>query len=484
MNTDKNEAGTRQARWARFRFSIIGPLLSAPPDNGELKQTLIELSKKQWRHPIAGTPISFSFSTLERWFYQAKRNADPVNALRTKRRMDSAKTRKLNAGLKQVIQQQYREHPGWSYQLHIDNLAVIVKKAPELEPMPSYSTVRRYMKANGFRKQCIVRQRHTVGAQLAQERLEHREVRSYEVEYVHGLWHLDFHHGSLKILGKEGQWHKPLLLAILDDHSRLVCHAQWYLDETAESLVHGFMQALQKRGLPRALMSDNGSAMMSAEFTQGLERLGILHQPTLPYSPYQNAKQEVLWAQVEGRLMAMLEGEAALTLPLLNEATIAWVEFEYHRKFHSEIASTPLDRYLKDKSVGRPCPDIQTLRQTFCSEVKRKQRRSDGTLTLEGCRFEIPSQYRNLDVLHVRYTRWDLRAAVLVDPHSNTCLTTLYPQDKTVNADSIRRTLNQTDNEIHHDTSPSGIAPLLKELMAEYAATGLPPAYLPKGEKE
>ena len=383
-----------------------------------------------------------------------------------------------------MIQQQYREHPGWSYQLHVDNLAVIVRKAPELEPMPSYNTVRRYMKTNGLRKQRIVKQRHTAGAQLAQERLEHREVRSYETEYVHGLWHLDFHHGSLKILGKNGEWYKPLLLAILDDRSRLICHAQRYLDETAESLVHGFMQALQKRGLPRALMSDNGSAMTSAEFTQGLERLGILHQPTLPYSPYQNAKQEVFWAQVEGRLMAMLEGEVELTLSLLNEATIAWIEFEYHRKFHSEIAGTPLDRYLKDKNVGRPSPGTSILSRTFCSEVKRRQRRSDGTFTLEGCRFEVPSQYWHLDVLHVRYARWDLRSAILVDPHTDTCLLTLYPQDKTANADAVRRTLNQADKKIHHEIKPTGIAPLLKELMAEYAATGLPPAYLSKEEKE
>jgi transposase InsO family protein len=302
------------------------------------------------------------------------------------------------------------------------------------------------MTSNGFRKRRVVKQRHTAGAQLAQERLEQREVRSYEVEYVHGLWHLDFHHGSRKILGKNGKWAKPLLLAILDDHSRLVCHAQWYLDETAESLVHGFTQALQKRGLPRALMSDNGSAMISAEFTQGLERLGILHQPTLPYSPYQNAKQEVLWAQVEGRLMAMLEGEATLTLSLLNEATIAWVEFEYHRKWHSEIASTPLDRYLQDKHMGRPSPDTTILSRAFCAEVKRKQRRSDGTLSLEGCRFEIPNQYHHLEVLHVRYASWDLRSAFLVDPHNDTCLATLYPQDKAANADGIRRRLNQADN--------------------------------------
>jgi hypothetical protein len=29
-------------------------------------------------------------------------------------------------------------------------------------------------------------------------------------------------------------------------------------------------------------------------------------------------------------------------------------------------------------------------------------------------------------------------------------------------------------------SAPVGIAPLLRELMAEYAATGLPPAYIPK----
>jgi putative transposase len=482
MNLEPCHADTPQARWARFRFSIIGHLLSSPPKGGELKSLLEELSKKQWHHPLQGTPVSFSASTLERWFYRAKREVDPVYALRTKRRKDAAKARKLNAELKRVIQQQYREHPSWSYQLHIDNVAIRVKDASELGVMPSYSTVRRYMKANGFRKQRLSKQRHTVGGQIAQARLEQCEVRSFEVDYVHSLWHLDFHHGSRNIPGKEGKWHKPLLLAILDDHSRLVCHAQWYLDESSESLVHGFKQALQKRGLPRALMSDNGAAMMSGEFTQGLERLGILHQPTLPYSPYQNAKQEVIWAQVEGRLMAMLEGEPELTLTLLNEATLAWVEFEYHRKWHSEILMTPLERYLEGNNVGRPCPDTSILSRCFCIEVKRKQRRSDGTFTLNGCRFEVPSQYRHFDVLHVRYARWNLRHALLVDPHTNTCLGTLYPQDKSANAESLRRTLMPLSPNASHETEPTGIAPLLKKLMADYAATGLPPAYLPKNE--
>ena len=101
-----------------------------------------------------------------------------------------------------------------------------------------------------------------------------------------------------------------MLLGVIDDRSRLVCHLQWYLDETAESLVHGLSQAFMKRGLPRALMTDNGAAMLAEETVTGLATLGIVHQTTLPYSPYQNAKQESFWGRVEGRLMAMLEGEA------------------------------------------------------------------------------------------------------------------------------------------------------------------------------
>lgn len=36
-------------RWARLRFSIIGPLLAAPPAVGELQAALAELASKTWR---------------------------------------------------------------------------------------------------------------------------------------------------------------------------------------------------------------------------------------------------------------------------------------------------------------------------------------------------------------------------------------------------------------------------------------------------
>jgi hypothetical protein len=93
--------------------------------------------------------------------------------------------------------------------------------------------------------------RATDGALLARDRLEQLEVRSFEVDHVSALWHLDFHHAARKVLTRTGAWVKPMLLGVIDDRSRLVCHLQWYLDETAESLVHGLSQAFMKRGLPR-----------------------------------------------------------------------------------------------------------------------------------------------------------------------------------------------------------------------------------------
>ena len=72
----------------------------------------------------------------------------------------------------------------------------------------------------------------------------------------------------------------------------------------------------------------------------------------------------------------------------------------------------------------------------------------------------------------------------LVDPRTDTVLCRLFPQDKAENADRIRRKRAPGPcGEAVADEperAASDIAPLLLRLMAEYAATGLPPAYIPK----
>jgi transposase InsO family protein len=482
--SDKAKQPTHD-RWARFRFAVVGPLLAAPPQQrGDLKQELEQLADQTWEHPITGEPTKLTVPTIERWYYMAKNAGDdPVACLRRQIRKDSGEQRSLSSAVREVLVSQYREHPTWSYQLHADNLGARIERKPELGPKRSYSTIRRFMKRRGLLKQRR-RKKQTAGAKRAEKRFQKREQRSFEASHVQGLWHLDYHHARRTILTSDGQYVTPILLAVLDDYSRLCCHAQWYLTETAENLVHGLSQAIQKRGLPRALMSDNGAPMVAVETEEGLARLGIIHETTLPYSPEQNAKQEVFWAPVEGRLMAMLEGVSDLTLATLNEATLAWVEMEYHREPHGETGQPPLTRFAQGPSVSRESPSSDALRLAFARQVTRAQRKSDGTFTLDGVRFETPSRYRHLERLTVRYAAWDLSYVHLVEPRRSTVLCRVYPLDKTKNADGARRSLETVDHEATPSTSTdSGIAPLLENLMEQYASSGLPPAYLPRDEK-
>ena len=471
------------AQWARFRFSVVGPLLSSPPARGALKTAICSLAGKTWSHPTSGRDVQFAPATIERWYYAARRgHDDPVGALRRAVRKDRGKI-SLATPLAERLILQHQDHPDWSYQLHYDNLAALVKVEPTLGRLLSYATIKRYMQAHGLVKQPRFPAQQRPGQARAEQRRQAREVRSYEATHVGALWHLDFHHGSLKVLTPDGRWHTPMALGILDDHSRLCCHVQWYLSETAEDLVHGLSQAIQKRGLPRALLTDNGSAMVAEELTEGLLRLGIVHERTLPYSPYQNGKQEAFWGTIEGRLMKMLDGVAELTLEFLNQATQAWMEIEYNRAVHRETSCAPIERFARAPDVLRESPSSESLREMFRLETTRTQRQSDGTISLEGVRFEIPGRYRHFREVSVRYARWDLSRVDLVDRRSGIILAPIYPLDRSANADGRRAVVGPDgcDEPLErHPRADGELPPLLKTILQEYSATGLPPAYLPK----
>ena len=473
---------TKSERIGQFRLKIIGSLLASPPNKGDLKNQLSQLAQKPWLHPISGERVYYSLPTLERWYYKAiKAPQHLLKTLSTQQRNDKGTFKSLNQAICDVLIQQYAEHDGWSVQLHYDNLLVRIETDSLHAYRPSYSSILRYMQASNMPRKSKRKGPNSPGAKKAAKRLEQREVRSYEIDYVNGLWHLDFHHGSLKVLHSSGEWVKPLLLAIMDDHSRLVCHLQWYYSEDTECLVHGFCQALQKRALPRSLLSDNGSAMISGEFTRGLLELGIVHHKTLPYSPYQNGKQETFWANVEGRLLAMLENHENLTLRQLNQATQAWVEGDYHHKGNEALKGrTPIDCYLQHHDVGRTCPDSQTLQRAFRKQTKRKQRRSDGTISLEGKRFEVPNAYHALVYITVRYAHWDRSVIDMVDPDTSNILAPLYPQNKSANANGLRRL--RTPEPQSSELPVSETPPYLQKLLNDYAATGLPQSYIPKDE--
>jgi len=66
----------------------------------------------------------------------------------------------------------------------------------------------------------------------------------------------------------------------------------------------------------------------------------------------------------------------------------------------------------------------------------------------------------------------------LADPKTGAILCRIFPVDKKKNAEGLRAPRTATGSPA--PPPPSGMAPLLQKIIQQYAATGLPPAYLPQ----
>ena len=166
----------------------------------------------------------------------------------------------------------------------------------------------------------------------------------------------------------------------------------------------------------------------------------------------------------------------------------------YNARVHSETGQTPIARFLAGvhaehgaaMAVTRACPGSDALRLAFTRSDTRTQRKSDGTIVINGRRFEVANRYRHLTRIEVRYAEWDLSSVHLVDESTGTVLARLYPQDKAANASGLRRSLDPVAiaslrADPPFDPDPP-VPPLLARMIAAQAATRLAPPYLPKDE--
>jgi len=173
----------------------------------------------------------------------------------------------------------------------------------------------------------------------------------------------------------------------------------------------------------------------------------------------------------------MCDGLKDLTLERLNLITQAWLTMEYTRTSNRELGTTPARKFLDTKHVLRSAPPLDELRMAFRRRITRQQRRTDNTVSIEGARFEIPQAYRTLSELTLEYAAWDVSFVHLIDRSNGTALCQLFPVDKLLNASGERRKLVTATSVTELSTEEP---PLLRKLLEDYAATGLPPGYIPK----
>jgi hypothetical protein len=109
-----NEDLPDRDRLAQLRFAVVGGLLACPPAEGELQSALEALAARTWRHPFTGLDIRFGTSTIQRWYYAARRAAEPVSVFRNQVRQDIGRFPSFSPEAAQALRVLYAEHPGWN----------------------------------------------------------------------------------------------------------------------------------------------------------------------------------------------------------------------------------------------------------------------------------------------------------------------------------------------------------------------------------
>ncbi len=354
---------------ALFRYGVISPLLLSS-DERTRSERLREQAAQLWQGPD-GIPRCYSASTIEGWFYAYRGGG--LAALRDKPRADKGTQKAIRPELAEAIDRLLKDHP------RLKTLRIIERLTAEgliTGNSPSHSTIYRYVRPR----------RQEGGAEPPGQ-----ERRSFEAPYAGALWQTDVMYGSyVPVKCADGRRRKgqTYLVVCLDDHSRLCCHGQFYLQQGLPAIIDTFRQATRKRGVPEQLYCDNARVYRSPQLRRIAAEIGAVLSFTKIRDAAAKGKVERFLQTVQTSFLTPLyEFTAPKSLAELNEHFWQWMESGYNNKLHSTLGQTPLQRWLITAAKVRLLPADQPVEHFFLLQAERKVR-NDGTFSLMSQRFE------------------------------------------------------------------------------------------------
>ncbi len=349
---------------AVFRFGVISDFVSpARLDWGERTRLLREKSERQWQIPYSNR-TRLSQGTILSWVRAYERGGRRLEGIYPRSRSDRGSGRALDEETALALLGLRRKMPKSTVRSLIRTARE--RKLADPEQHLSESTVWRLLKREGLMER------------------EHAPVdrRRFEAELPNDIWQSDVMHGPSILV--EGKKRKAYLIAFLDDMSRLICHARFYLSENLAAYLDALRQALLTRGLPRKLYVDNGSAFRALHLQQICASLGIALVHSKPYVPQGRGKIERWFRGVRSDFLPGFRGD---TLQDLNETLDAWVRNVYHDREHRSTQETPLRRFATHSECLRSAP--KDLEDHFRKQVRRRVAK-DRTVALDGRLYEAP----------------------------------------------------------------------------------------------
>jgi putative transposase len=395
MNATSSPAGAEAVALARF--SLVSKIQELLGQSVPLKVALETVASSSALAGPEGSGPPVAVRTLEDWWYAHERGG--FAALHPKRRCDRGVPRTLNPEQEQRIVAQVRAHPAIA-------IKVLYRRWKEEDPtLPSLYTLYRAL------------QRHDLG-QRARHYLVRQAIsgptKAFEAPLVNELWMVDFSPGPFLHLAGQKKATPTHLCALIDDHSRVVPHAAYYLRADTRCFHASFQEAIRRRGVPRKLYTDQGGPFVNDHTRVICANLGVRLLHAKPYHAWSKGKIERFFHTVQQDFEATLRlpGQGAASLEELNARLADWLQTVYHVRHHEGIGMSPTERFTRGSAQVRPLDPHLDLERLFYAEVFRMVRK-DGTVRLDNHLYELDLALRGLEV-RLRYDPWS-RARVEVD---------------------------------------------------------------------
>lgn len=369
-----------------WRFSIISPLLHRMQDGPPLRAELEQLARRVFRAPD-GSEKRLSPDTLRHWLYRYR--SAGIEGLRNKSRKDRDSS-SVPEPLQQALTEIRAANPQWTVRRLLDATR---EQGLWDGRSPSRSALYRLTAA------------HNLGRNPLQPP---EPVRCFEYPFFGELWSADFLHGPKVRVGTHAP--KCYLHAIIDDATRYIVAARFYLAENTRSMLDGLMLAIRRFGVPKRFYTDNGAAFRSHHLRLVAARLGIALPHTPPYMPRGRGKIERFFRTTRE---SFLTGRPRSSLDKLNAELAGWLN-HYHHTIHSSLGCSPLQRKLADNGAElRQIAATQDIDELFRMEQLRRVG-TDGCIRMFKRRYEVPDAIPGT-VLTVYYLPWD-QSYILVGP--------------------------------------------------------------------
>ncbi len=330
-----------------------------------------------------GDPRKFTWRTIQTWLYRYK--SQGITGIQPKSRKDKGQPRKVTP--EELLEA-----------LNIARRHFKDKNADRMS-LYRYCIAKGLLSKNQIAQTTFYRFIREYELLKSDDQLKNKKRLAFCMQYANQLWQGDTMFGPYVQTPKGHKQSK--LIAFIDDASRVICHAEFFFEETIDSLVKALKSAFYKRGIPEQLYVDNGSIYTSAEITLICARIGCILRHTPVRDGAAKGKIERFFRRVRQQFLSRRLDLSHLDN--LNRQFTSWVEDEYNAVHHSTLGMKPIDRFAFDLKRIKFLEPSAIQDELFFAEETRKVKK-DNTFSFKNTRYETPVDLRDKTIT-IRFDR-------------------------------------------------------------------------------